>query len=179
MAKRRYNSGKSIKWGDQLSRQLGRPAMPYIFAVLFFMTVLACYDFYNMQLKWVVMAIIAVALVAAVLRFTALRERFSLPLCALTLYVLVDLFATLYATQTASGKLALYAFLIVPAAFCLALVLTALAPGEGQTPGRWMATVLSGFAGAASLVSIDLLSTRILSAPVMAYLRVISTAYEN
>ena len=179
MAKGRYNSRKSIKLGDQLLRQLERPVIPYIFAVLFFLTVLACYDFYDMQLKWVVMALMAITLVAAVLRFAALRERFSLPLCALTLYVLVDLFATLYAAQTGSGKLALYAFLIVPAAFCLAFVLTALAPGEGQAPGRWMATVLSGFAGAASLVSIDLLSTRILSAPVMAYLRFISTAYED
>ena len=179
MAKRRYHSRKSIKLGGQLSQQLGRPVTPYIFAVLFFLTVLACYDFYNMQLKWVVMTLMAIALVLAILRFAALRKRFTLPLCALTLYVLVDLFATLYAAQTASGKLALYAFLIVLAAFCLALVLTALAPGEGQTPGRWMSTVLSGFAGAASLVSIDLLSTRILSAPVMAYLRLITTAYED
>ena len=179
MAKRRYHSRKSIKLGDQLSRQLERPVMPYIFAVLFLLTVLACYDFYDPQLKWVVMGIMVVALAVAVLRFSALRERFNLPLCALTLYVLVDLLATLYAAQTGSGKLALYAFLIVPAAFCLALVLTALAPGEGQTPGRWMATVLSGFAGAASLVSIDLLSTRILSASVMAYLRFISAAYED
>ena len=179
MAKRRYNSRKSIKLGNQLSRQLERPVMPYIFAVLFFLTVLACYDFYDMRLKWVVMAIMVVALAAAVLRFAALRERFTLPLCALTMYVLVDFFALLYAAQTASGKLALYAFLIVPAAFCLALVITALAPGEGRSPGRWMATVLSGFAGAASLVSIDLLSTRILSAPIMVYLRFISTAYED
>ena len=179
MAKRRYHSRKSIKLGDQLARQLERPAMPYVFAVLFFLAALACYDFYAIQLKWVVMALMAIALAAAVLRFAALRERFTLPLCALTLYVLVDLFAAIYAAQTGSGKLALYAFLIVPAAFCLALVLTALAPGEGQAPGRWMATVLSGFAGAASLVSIDLLSTRILSAPVTAYLRLISTGYEK
>ena len=179
MAKRRYPSHKGINLGDQLSRQLERPVMPYIFAVLFLLTVLACYDFYDPQLKWVVMGIMAVALAVAVLCFAALRERFNPPLCALTLYVLVDLLATLYAAQTGSGKLALYAFLIVPAAFCLALVLTALAPGEGQAPGRWMATVLSGFAGAASLVSIDLLSTRILSAPVMAYLRFISAAYED
>ena len=179
MAKRRYHSRNSINLGDQLSRQLGRPAMPYIFAVLCFLAVLACYDFYNVRLKWVAMALMVAAIAAAVLRFAALRERFTLPLCALTLYVLSDFFATLYAAQTGSGKLALYAFLVVPAAFCLALVLTALAPREGQIPGRWMATVLSGFAGAASLVSIDLLSTRILSAPVMAYLRLISTAYED
>ena len=179
MAKRRYHSRKSINLGDHLSRQLGKPAMPYLFAVLFFLAVLACYDFYNVQLKWVIMALMVVAMAAAVLRFAALRERFSLPLCTLTLYVLTDFFATLYAAQTGSGKLALYAFLVVPAAFCLALVLTALAPGEGQAPGRWMATVLSGFAGAAGLASIDLLSTRILSAPVMAYLRLISTAYED
>ena len=179
MAKRRYHSRKSIKLGDQLARQMERPAIPYIFAVLFFLAVLACYDFYDMQLKWVVMTLMAIALAAAILRFAALRERFTLPLCALTLYVLVDLFATLYAAQTGSGKLALYAFLIAPAAFCLALMLTALAPGERQAHGRWMATALSGFAGAASLVSNDLLSTRILSAPVMAYLRLISTAYEG
>ena len=177
MAKRRYHS--HINMGNQLSQQLGRPTMSYVFAVLFFLAVLASYDFYDIQLKWVVMALIGVTMVAAVLRFAALRERFTLPLCSLMLYVLVDLFATLYAARTGSGKLALYAFLTVLSAFCLALMLTALAPGEGQAPGRWIATVLSSFAGVASLVSIDLISTRILSAPVMAYLRFISDAYED
>lgn len=179
MAKRRYNSRRGVKFGNQLARQMERPAMPYIFAVLFFLAVLACYDFYDMKLKWVVMVLMIVTLAAAVLRFAALRERFTLPVCAMTLYVLADLFATFHAARTGSGMFALYAFLIVLAAYCLSLVLTALAPGEGQAPGRWMAAVLSGFAGAAGLVSIDLLSTRILSNPVMAYIRLITNAFED
>lgn len=179
MAKKRYHS-RGGGAGARLARRLEHPAAPYLCAVLFLFVVLACYDLYVAQLKWVVMGIMVFALAAAILRFDVLKERFTLPLWVLAAYVLSDLLATLYAAQTGSGKLALYAFLIIPAGFSLALALTALDPGEGQASGRWMAAVLAAYSGAAGLVSIDLISTRVLSAPVMAWLRFISIeAYEN
>ena len=179
MAQSRYRSRKNIQISDQIGKAMEKAAVPYILAVLFFLTVLASYGFYDAKLKWITMALIGIALVIGTLRFTALRERFALPMCALTLYVLTDALSTLYAARTASGKLALYAFLAVLSSYCLTLFLTALAPGEGQTAGRWMATALSAFAAVAGLVSIDLFSTRLISSPILACLGAISPGYEG
>lgn len=179
MAKSRYRSRKNIQISDHIGKLMEKAAAPYILAVLFLLTVLASYGFYDPKLKWITLALIGISLVIGILRFPVLRGRFTLPMCALTLYVLVDGLSTLYAAQTASGKLALYAFLAVLAAYCLTLFLTALAPGEDQTAGRWMATALSAFAAVASLVSIDLLSTRLISGLFLACLRAILPGYEN
>lgn len=178
MAKSRYRSRKNMQISDQIGKLMGKAAAPYILAVLFLLTLLASYGFYDAKLKWTTLALMGIALVIGILRFPALRERFTLPMCALTLYVLTDGLSTLYAARTASGKLALYAFLAVLAAYCLTLLLTALEPGEGQTAGRWIATALAAFAGVASLVSIDLLSTHIISDLARACLNVFLPGYE-
>ncbi|MBR1496309.1 MAG: O-antigen ligase family protein [Oscillospiraceae bacterium] len=100
------------------------------------------------------------ALAAAFLCFGKLRDRISLPLLALALYVLMDALSTAYAT---AGKFALYEFLKVLIAFCSAVILLSAAPGRGKRPGIWIASVLEIAAALASLVSMDLLSTHVLS----------------
>ena len=84
---------------------------------------------------------------------------------ALGLVVLMDGLSLLYAV---SGKLALLEFLKVLAGFCLSLVLLAFA--GGREPGRRAAAVLEGCCAVAGLVSVDLLSTRWISTPVLALL---------
>ncbi len=96
--------------------------------------------------------------------FTRLRGRMGIPLLLLTAVTAMDGVSTLYAV---SGKFALYEFLKVLSAFCLALLLLALASGEGVRPGRWIAKVLASFSAIAGLVSIDMLSTRWLSGAVL------------
>lgn len=118
--------------------------------------------------KGTAMATVLAALSAVFLGFSNLRERIGLPFMALALYVLMDGVSTLYA---AAGKFALYEFLKVLIAFCFALALLAAAPGKGnERSGRWIAAVLELNAALAGLVSIDLLSTRLVSGLALRFL---------
>ena len=106
--------------------------------------------------KRAALTLTALTLALVVLRFSKLRSRVTLPLLALALYVIMNGISTLYAT---SGKFALYEFLKILCAFCLTLIVLAVAPGQGMESGRWIASILEGFVALASLVSIDMIST--------------------
>ena len=93
-----------------------------------------------------------------------LRGRVTLPLIALAVFVLMDGISTQYAI---AGKFALYEFLKVLSSLCIAVILLTAAPGGKKSATRWIATVLAGASAVASLVSIDLLSTHILSDTVL------------
>ena len=99
-------------------------------------------------------------LVVVFFRYDALKQRLGLPLLVLAAVVLMDGISTLYAV---SGKFALNEFLKVLGAFCLCMILLAVAPRRGQDAGRWMAGALAGCSALAGLVSIDLISPRVLS----------------
>lgn len=106
-----------------------------------------------------------ISLVAASFLFwEKLRGRVTLPLIALAAFVLMDGISTQYAI---AGKFALYEFLKVLSSLCVAVILLTAAPGDKKSSTRWIATVLAGASAAAALVSIDLLSTRILSNTVL------------
>lgn len=177
MAKKTTRTISDTSIGEQVGAQMARPWVPYIMAVLFFIAESLCFDVYDERLKLITVILGTVALVAALLRFSALRQRCTLPFCALALYVFLDGLAALYAAQRASGTVALYTLLSVLAAFCIVLTVTALAPDEGQAPGRWLGTVLTGFAGIASLLSIDSISTRLLSGPVLSFIDLLTDNY--
>ncbi len=112
--------------------------------------------------------------VTGVCCFKTLRDRITLPLLALTLFVVMCGISTFYAQ---SGKFALQEFLKLLFSYCVALTLLAAAPKEPNAGGRWIAAILSGAAAIFSLVSIDLLSTHIISTPVIAFLELFSTDY--
>ena len=105
------------------------------------------------------------ALSAAFLFWGRLRDRLKAPVLALALVVLMDGLSCGYAV---SGKFALFEFLKVFTAFCLALLLLAFT-GE-EKPERKVCVVLEGFAAVAGLTSIDLLSTRWVSGAVLGVL---------
>ena len=107
----------------------------------------------------------ALVLSAAFLFWGRLRERIKAPVLALALVVLMDGVSCAYAV---SGKFALFEFLKVFTAFCLALLLLAFT-GE-ERPVRKVCVVLEGFTAVAGLTSIDLLSTRWVSGAVLGVL---------
>lgn len=115
--------------------------------------------------KAAAMLLIPLTLSSAFLFYGRLRDRLNPPVLALGLVVLMDGVSILYAV---SGKFALNELLKVIAAFCLALLLLAFVGKE--KPERKAAAVLEGSAAIAGLVSIDLLSTRWISTPVLTVL---------
>lgn len=126
--------------------------------------------------KWVTAILIPVTLFVCIFRSKQLRARISLPLLVLALMVLMDGISTLYSV---SGKFALNEYLKVAAAFCLVLLSLALARGEGVQLGRNLAGLLEGFTALVSLISIDLLSTRVLSGGVLWLFKLVSSDYLN
>lgn len=133
-------------------------AQPYLVALAFFWTVCLCV---NASLKVVALGCVAVTLVVAGKKSGRLSNRFNLPMLALAMYVVLGGVSTFYAV---AGKFALAEFLKILISFGLAVLLLIWAPGEGTVePGRQLATVLERFCALAGLLSIDLLSTRLLS----------------
>ena len=119
-----------------------------------------------------VAAICAVA--ALVFRHKQFVARLSVPFLTLSLWVVMNGISTLYAT---SGKFALRAFVPLLTSFCCAILLLAFAKGKEAELGRGFATVLEGAAAFAGLVSIDLLSTRLISTPVLGLLGLFGQDY--
>lgn len=118
--------------------------------------------------------LLMLALSSAFLYWERLRERLKPPVLALALVVLMDLLSCAYAV---SGKFALNEVLKVLSAFCIALILLSFV-GE-EKPERRAASILEGFAVIAGLVSIDLISTRWISTPVLTVLGWLTTDYMN
>lgn len=117
--------------------------------------------------KFVTLALGIAAIAVAIAAFRGMRERLQLPFILLFSFVFVDGISTFYAL---SGKFALYEYLKVLCAFCLAILLTALSPRDARRTGRWIASLLTTAAAVASLVSIDLISTHWISDPFLKFL---------
>ncbi len=144
---------------------------PAFFAILLFFAVCLCSA---ATIKTTSAVLLILTLSAVFLFFEKLRDRMGPPVLALVLVVLMDGVSVFYAP---SGKYALYEFLKVLAAFCLALLL--LTAANGKNPGRQAAAALEGCCAFAGLVSIDLISTRLISGPVLAFLGLFTTDYQN
>ena len=125
-------------------------------------------------IKRTAILLILLTLFAVFLFYETLRTRLKPPILELALVVLMDGLSIFYAV---SGKFALYECLKVISAFCLALLLLALA--GRQSAQRQAASVLEGCAALMGLVSIDLLSTRLVSTPVVRFLGLFSADYNS
>lgn len=97
--------------------------------------------------------------VSCLVRLSYVRERLSLPMAAVCLWVLMNGVSMFYAV---SGRFALIAFMNLAVGVAVFLMILAWSP-RGENRGRFAASILSGGAALASLLSIDLLSTQILS----------------
>lgn len=169
MGKERKYAEKLRSKRDRAQQRAGAALLLNLCALLFFWAV--CLTSAS-TVKMTALTLTALTLASVFLFFSKLRGRIGLPLLLLAAVVVMDGVSTLYAV---SGKFALYEFLKVLAAFCLALLLLACAP-ERDT-GRWIAKVLSGCSAIAGLVSIDLLSTRLFSGLVLKALAVFTPDY--
>lgn len=126
--------------------------------------------------KGVAMVAAICAIAALMFRHKQVVARLSVPFLALSLWVIMNGISTLYAT---SGKFALRAFVVLLTSFCCVILLLAFAKGKGAELGRGFATVLEGAAALAGLVSIDLLSTHLISTPVLGLLSLFTQDYTN
>ncbi len=154
-------------------RPVWRACAPYLAAILFFAGIMACT---GSLVKTTAAILVPVTIVVAILRFKTLSARITLPLVALALVVLMDGLSAIWAV---SGKFALTQVLKPIASFCIALLLLCLVKGEGVQPGRKIAAILERAAALTGLVSIDMFSTRILSAPVLALLGLFSEDFSS
>lgn len=153
------------------ARSAGRGIALFFAAILFFL--ISCLTS-TATIKSTSVLLIFLTLAGVFLFYGRLRDRIQLPMAALGLVVLMDGLSNLYAV---SGKFALYEFLKVLAAFCLALLMLAFT-GE-HNPGRQAASVLEGCTAIAGLASIDLLSTRWISTAVLDFLKTFTPDYSN
>ncbi len=99
-------------------------------------------------------------LVISFISWRKIASRITLPVIVLAAFTLMNEISTQYAI---AGKFALYEFLKVINAFCIAILLMAIAPGDNKRSARWIAIVLETVSAIAAIVSIDLLSTHFIS----------------
>lgn len=144
---------------------------PVLFAVVLFFVI--CFSS-SSTIKQTAILLTVLALAAVVLFFPRARDRFRAPMIALALVVCADGVSTFYAV---SGKFALYEFLKVLLSFCIALLMLAVPKDEDAQAALRCATVLEGSIALMGLVSIDLLSTRLLSGPIIAILSLFTPDY--
>ena len=140
----------------KLTQELRHPWLTPVLAVFYFFVTCLMLQGCN---KGITMLLLLAAVTAIIVAGERLGQRMTWPALMLGLYVLMDGISTLYAP---SGKFALYEFLKVAAAACMALLLTALEPERPGRTGRCAATVLETAGALASLVSIDMVSTQLL-----------------
>ena len=140
----------------KLTQELRHPWLTPVLAVFYFFVTCLMLQGCN---KGITMLLLLAAVAAIIVAGERLGQRMTWPALMLGLYVLMDGVSTLYAP---SGKFALYEFLKVAAAACMALLLTALEPERPGRTGRCAATVLETAGALASLVSIDMVSTQLL-----------------
>ncbi|MGI5963770.1 MAG: O-antigen ligase family protein [Lawsonibacter sp.] len=116
------------------------------------------------------------ALVAVLLRTRILVERLSWPVVFLILFVCMQGISTLY---TVSGSLALQEFLTLWCSFCVFLAILMFAKGDSTTLGRRSATLLEFCAALTSLISIDLISTRVISTLFLGFMSLFEPAFSS
>lgn len=118
------------------------------------------------SVKGLCLLMMIATLVLGLFRWKQLLQGVSIPVMMLVLITTMGLVSTAYA---ASGKFALQGTLYLMTALCVALVLV-MVPDKSTLPGRRMATAIAGAAALISLLSIDHISTRLLSEPVLSVL---------
>lgn len=142
---------------------------PALMAAFFLMT---CFSA-GSTVKAAAMTMVIGAIASCLVRFPVVRDRLSLPLLGVAGWVILNGVSTLYA---AAGSFALKEFLKLLIGFSVLLLILAWSR-KGENRGRAAASVLAGGTALASLVSIDMLSTRWLSGPLVGFLGLFTGDY--
>ena len=168
----KYKKTKQL-FGIQASTSpVRQAALLTILTLLFFLTV--CFSIATA--KTIAMCLMILSILGGIACFSTLRQRIHLPFLVLSLIVIMGGISTSYAL---SGKFALNEALKLISAFCAALILLMITPGESVGSGRRIATILEGSSALVALFSVDLISTRILSTPLLSWLGSKSADYQN
>ena len=145
--------------------------IPVLMGILYFLALSVCKD---ISASGLALLIVLVAAVAAVMCYTRLKRLVTVPMAALFLLVLLCGVSTFYADNR---SFALEEFLKIFSAYGMALLLVLLSGEDAACAGHRVATVLEAAAAFAGVVSIDLLSTHLISDPVLRILDGISGNY--
>ena len=169
--RKKYRSRRTGEGVKKLKEFWG-PYGAYVLGVLFFL--LTCLSAAGtVKAAALVMALFAMA-TGIVKRRNVAGQLMRTPLLALTAYVLMGGISMFYAM---SGKFALHEFLKLLIGWSVAMVIAAFAAGE--RPGERAATALEGACALAGVVSIDLLSTRLVSGAVLWVLNLLMEDYRD
>lgn len=118
------------------------------------------------SVKGLTMLLMAATLIFGFFRFGSLQKQITLPLVLLMAITAMGLISTAYAP---SGKFALRGVLFLMCALCPCLIFS-MCKEKSPITGRFPAITLAAAASLISLLSIDHISTRLLSGPVLAAL---------
>ncbi len=128
----------------------------------------------SVPLKGLALGMCLLTLLCVSLLFGKLRDRLGLPMLVLAALVLMEGISTLYAD---AGKFALREYLYALVAFSWTMLLLCFAPAKGMKPERWIGAALTGACALVSLISIDMLSTHLISGPALWLLEKFSPEY--
>ncbi len=147
--------------------------IPIIISILLFFVM--CFA-YSDTVKVTAIILMALTLVVGAIRFSVLRDNVQLPVILLMAITAMGCISAFYA---AAGKFALKESLALVAALCSTLLILLAFPNEDTSRARKIGTVLEFAAALSAVFSIDLISTRILSEPLLSFLEQYSTVYMN
>lgn len=116
------------------------------------------------------------AVVTLIFKIKVIKNRLSVPFIAITLWIIMNGISTFYAV---SGKFAIRSFVLLLTSFSIIIFILGFANGQKKKLGRGFASILGGTSAFIGLVSIDFLSTRIISTPVLAFLGIFTDDYAN
>lgn len=150
-----------------------KTAWPVLLAGLVFFLLICVMN--TDYIKYVALLTACAAVLALLFGTAALSKRFTWLAALLALYVCMDGISTLYAV---SGKFALYEFLKVLISFAFFILILRL-ERNGEEMGRRTAAILELGAALLSLISIDLISTRVLSSLFQIVMSLFGTAFSS
>lgn len=167
----KMKSVNNKKSKTQINLQAGYIAL--IFGILYFLIV----AFFNESTIKVTVVALFIALVnVALYNHGVLSKRIFTPLLALAVWVLMDGISIFYANF---GTIALDEFLKIFGSFCVALIFLIISPDGEDINGKWIGTVIATCTALGCLVSIDLLSTRLISGAFSAFFNLFTTYYND
>lgn len=144
-----------------------------IFGILMFLAV----AFFNAStIKVTVVALFIILINVALYNHGVLSNRIFIPFLALTAWFLMDGISSFYANF---GSIALDEFLKVFGSFCLAIIFLLISPDSEEVKGKWIGTVIATCTAFGCLISIDLLSTHLISGAFTAFSNLFSDYYRD
>ena len=151
----------------------GQLTLPIILSILLFFVI--CFN-YSDTVKVLAMVLMIATLIIGAIRFSVLRNAVKPVMIVLFAITVMGGISAFYAI---AGKFALKESLALIVSLCSSLLLLTAFPNEGISRGRKIASVLEFAIAISSFFSIDLISTRFFSTPLLTFLGQYTPIYRN